>query len=54
MDPAKPFGMIFAGIIAMKFDDLIGLNSLGFVGLLGIQPTEPKIALVPNYEIWFN
>ena len=31
----------------MEFDDLIGLNTFWFVGLLGIQPPESEIAFCP-------
>jgi len=34
----------------MEFDNLIGLNTLGFVGLLGVQPPESKIALGADNE----
>jgi hypothetical protein len=40
---AEPVGIIFAGIKAMECDDLTGLNTLCFVGLLGIQPRETEI-----------
>ena len=34
----------------MGFNDLIGLNTFAFVGLLGIQPPESEIAFGPNDE----
>ena len=34
----------------MEFDDLIGLNAFGFVGLLGIKPPESEIAFGPDDE----
>jgi hypothetical protein len=34
----------------MEFDDLIGLNTLGLVGLLGIQPSETEIVFGPDDE----
>jgi hypothetical protein len=49
-NPAEPVGIIFGGIKAMEFDDLIGLNTLGLVGLLGIQPSETEIAFGPDDE----
>jgi hypothetical protein len=34
----------------MEFDDLIGLNALGFVGLQRVEPAESEIAFGADNE----
>ena len=49
-DPAESVGIIFAGIKAMEFDDLVGLNAFGFGGLLRIETPEAEISFGADDE----
>jgi len=47
---AEPPRIIFLGIKAMEFDDLIGLDALSFVGFLRVKTPEPEIAFCSDDE----
>ncbi len=49
-DPPESVGIISASIKAMEFDDLIGLNTFGFGGLLRIETPEAKISFGADDE----